>query len=182
MPTPNNNPYRPNAAGTSIDESRGFRGVDKWTDPQDTNGDFLLDAQNVVNLDGRLFVRPGLFGLFGGTAPSSSSSHSGSSSSSTGWYDVGNTYYAVPSGGASYGLDYLIDDSGNAWIIFANGGKVYKTQEGAGSYTELLDTSGQSYNFNGPVTDCAKVGNFLYLADGAHPTTRVTLNGGFPAP
>lgn len=181
MPNQNDNPYK-TGTDTTFDEARPFAGVDFYTDAQSMDGEHLLDANGFVNLDGRLFVRPGLLGLFGGSAPSSSSSVSGaSSSSSLGWNDVGNTLYAVPSGGASFGLDYLIDNLGNAWIIFVNGGKIYKTQEGAGSYIELLDTSRQSYNFNGPMTDSAKFGNFLYLADGAHPTTRVTLNGGFPA-
>jgi hypothetical protein len=176
------NPYR-NNGGVSLDESRGFSGINLWTDAQDLPTYDFLDAQNVVNLDGRFFVRPGLLGLFGGTPPSSSSSSSGngSSSSSLHWNDVGQTSYAVPSGGASYGLDYLIDPSGNAWIIFINGGKIYKTQEGAGSYTELLDVTGLSYNFNGALTDSCKVGNFLYIVDGAHPTTRLTLSGGYPA-
>jgi len=181
MSNQNDNPYRPSGA-TSMDEARPLVGIDLYSDPQSMSGEMLLDAQNFVNLDGRLFVRPGLMGLFGGNPPSSSSSMSGaSSSSSNGWYDVGNTLYSVPSGGPSYGLDYLEDGNGNAWIIFVNGGKIYKTQEGSGGYTELLDTSRQSYNFNGPLTDSSKFGNFLYLADGAHPTTRITLNGGFPA-
>jgi len=66
-----------------MDEARSFTGVDLYFNPQDLTANFLLVADNVVNRQGQLYVRPGLVGLFGGNAPSSSSSSSQSGSQSS---------------------------------------------------------------------------------------------------
>jgi hypothetical protein len=183
MPSqPSNNPYK--SPGPALSESRGFTGVELYLPPQDQSGNMLLQADNVYNIAGQLYVRPGMLGLFGGSAPSSgsSSSHgsSGSSSSSSAYIDIGSTYYAVPSS-ALYPLCDFTDEGGNTWMLITFGGRLFKTLQASGSYTELLDTNRMPYALNSPVVDCVRVGDYAYLVDGAHPLIRVSLSGGFPA-
>jgi hypothetical protein len=145
----------------------------------------LLDASNFVNIAGELHVRSGMVGMFGGNAPSSSSSssHSGSSSSSSSsatYIDIGPARYAVPSA-ASYQLVDFDDGLGSTWMLFASGGKLYKSEQGADHYFELLNEFGFSYALNSPVVDAQRIGDFAYLVDAAHAMFRVSLNGGFPA-
>lgn len=175
-------PYK--AQGPLPNESRHFVGVDLWTNPQDMDGGFLLQADNVTLRAGMLVIRPGKNGLYGGNAPSSSSSssssHSSVSSSSSAYYDVGNTYYTVPASDI-YALSDFTDSSGNAWSIFTSGGKIYKTQQASASYTELLAVGGSHYSFDSADLDAGRLGDYVYMADGAHPLTRISLAGGYPA-
>lgn len=181
MPQQNNNPYS-NTSGPSFSENRGFVSMDLFSSPQDLSGDMLLEVANMVNRAGQLYVRPGLRGMFGGTAPSSSS-RSPSSSSSSNYVDIGGTYYAIPTA-PIYGLCKLTDDFGNTWILIVDGnGKLYKTQQASGSYTELLDTSKASFNLDGPNTYGVAFNDYAYIIDGnlTRRIVRVSLDGGFPA-
>lgn len=143
----------------------------------------LLAADNMVNVAGNLYVRSGIQGLFGGSAPSSSSSSSGSfgsSSSSSEYIDTGQTYYTVPPS-SSYPLCTLEDDNGYTWSIFTFGGRLFKTLQASASYTELLDTNKNPYSLNSPIVDAVVMNEWAYIADAAHDLIRVGLNGGFPA-
>lgn len=171
------NPYK--QGGPSFDESRGFFGVDHWSNPQDMTGGYLLGADNMLNRQGVLYVRPGLAGQFGGT-PASSSSASPSSSSSSAYVDVGATSWAILPG-PNYGLALFTDTFGATWLLFTSGGKLYKSQQASGYRTELLDTSLASYNFSSAVAQAVVFQDYAYIVDGAHALVRVDLNGGFPA-
>ena len=180
--TPQNsdNPYK--GPGPVFNESRGFTGLDLWTNPQDQTGNFLLGADNVLNRAGMLQVRPGMYGMFGGIAPSSSSSSSpsGASSSSSAYYDVGATSYGIL-GGSTYDLCDFVDDTGATWILQTALGKVYKTPQAGGFHVELVDVGGASYTFNSGAAQAVKFQDFVYIVDGAHPWVRIDLTGGFPA-
>ena len=177
----NSNPYANNQIAV-LDESRGLRGVDLVSNPQDLTGSDLLQADNLVDVVGQLYVRPGRQGLFGGNAPSSSSSSSSGSliSSSSSWSEVGATSYAILPA-TPYDLCELQASDGTAWMLLTAGGKVYKTQQGSGCHTELLTATGASYTFDSPTTDCAVMGDYAYLVDGNSQLARLNLEGGFPA-
>ena len=182
MPNDPNNPYLQHGEAT-FNEARGFVGVDLYTDAQDVPGNYLLQADNFVNRMGVLYSRQGKQGLYGGSSTSSSSSSSSSSSGS--YINLGATSPAIH-GNPLYALGQLTDGSGNTWVIYVCGGKLYKELQGSGVHTELLSVTGQSYNLNSQVTDAAVYGSgtnsvFMHIADGAHGTIRVGLNGGYPA-
>lgn len=161
-----NNPFQ--NAGLSFSEARGFRGVNLYADPRDMSGEFGLEFDNLQNINGQMWVRPGRTGLFGGE----SSSSSVSSSSGT---PEDEPLDAVP-----YGLETFWDSTGNAWVIFTAGGKIYKHKRGTFDYTELLDVDAHSFTFNSDKAQAAIYGHFLYIVDGAHPLVRIDLDGGVP--
>lgn len=179
----NANPYK-GLGATVFDESRGFIGVNLYQNPQDQSGSMLLQADNVVNQAYHLVTRPGLYGLFGGTGSSGSSSTP--SGTSYAYDDVWPPVYAVPAG-AVYPLIEMEDGEGNLWLLFSCQGDLFKTQQGSGSYDELLDEFGNQYSSHPgggilPNCDASRVGDFVYLDDGVHAPIRVSLAGGYPAP
>ena len=156
MPTVNpNNPYQ-NYGGTTFNESRGFQTVDLYSDPQDQSGNFLLQADNLLNHAGILFARPGKQGQWGGALPSSSSSSSLSSSSS-GISSIGGTY-TIPPTTPLYKLCDFWDANGSPWLLQTSNGKIYKTQVGSNYYTEILDATGSSFNIVSSSASAARMG------------------------
>ncbi len=181
MPQKNNNPYASNP-NVSMADNRGFVSMDLFTNSQDLKGDYVREAANIINVSGQFAVRPGLRGMYGGVTPSSSSGSPASSSSSA-YVDTGGTYYSIPTG-PLYGLCKLTDSIGLTWMIIVDGnGKLYKTLQGSASYTELLDTSKASFNFDAPNTYGVAFNDYAYIIDGnaTRRIVRVSLTGGFPA-
>ena len=179
---PSNQPYP--LSGTVFQESRPLSGVDLLHDPQDLTGNLLLQADNVLNnrTPGVLSIRPGKQGLWGGAIPSSSGLSSSSSqslapSSSSSLVANGGTYSSVL-GGYLYDLCDFWDDNGNPWLLLTCNGKIYKTTAGGSYYTEILNSTGASFNITSSSAFAARAGDYTYVVYGSGGLIRIDLDGG----
>lgn len=137
--------------GTVANESRGFNGVDLYHPKQDLTGNLLLQADNVYNIAGQLFSRPGYEGQL-----------------------------AAPLSDPSYKLTAWYDTDGTAWLLFTSGGKIYKLHRGDDFATELKQPDGTtSYNISSATAGASDpVNGFVYIWDGANALIRINLSGG----
>ena len=138
-----NNQRRAQATSASYTlGDREFRGMDTYTDPQHLPPGM---AQEITNLlpDGRgsLVLRNGWQGQFTTAL-------------------AGAIYEPTP---------YRMADGSTTRIVFASGGKLYRCDAGATTYTELLKDDGSSFSFpsNGLGVRMVQYGKYIYGVPGA---------------
>lgn len=123
-------------------QAANFAGLDLHHSPEDLEEGFLTQADNFVMEGTNLVLRPGLTGMFPAAI-------------STAWTT------------AAYEPISFTDANQNSWIVLTASGKLWKTQRGTNTWSEILLNTGGSVGCNSAESRLRRSGKWGYMIDGS---------------